>query len=419
MSNKSFLAPVVPLHVVPTFPTNLINLTHEQQEMVNRAKRYAVEQSIKNVLIKQTLNNHQQQQKILKRHQALILMCRVYVGSISFEIKEEALKTAFAVFGAIKSINMSWDPLTQKHKGFAFVEYELPEGAELAIDNLNGLQLGSRQIKVGRPANMPQAAPVIEQIQNEIRDRNRIYVSSVRTDLSEEELADIFEPIGKVRLSKLALTPNTDKPMHRGYGFVEFEKAEAATEALTMNNLELCGHMILRICRATTPPEHLSIYGTLETSDVSHASNSANQTDEDIQEQLERTNHEQESMQNENTKINNDKSSSNEAETNSENTPVILLKNMILDDLDSLHLDVYEECGKFGEIIQVVIYVHKSKPPNNSDDKVKIFVQFKDKIGAIAAQKSLNGQYFAGREVSACFYNLDLFLSNDYSQDFK
>lgn len=87
------------------------------------------------------------------------LLCsfRVYVGSISFELKEDTIRAAFLPFGPIKSINMSWDPVTQKHKGFAFVEYEIPEGAQLALEQMNGAMLGGRNIKVGRPSNMPQA----------------------------------------------------------------------------------------------------------------------------------------------------------------------------------------------------------------------------------------------------------------------
>lgn len=43
---------------------------------------------------------------------------------------------------------MSWDPITQKHKGFAFVEYEIPEAAQLALEQMNGVMLGGRNIKV-------------------------------------------------------------------------------------------------------------------------------------------------------------------------------------------------------------------------------------------------------------------------------
>lgn len=75
-------------------------------------------------------------------------MYRVYVGSISFELKEDTIRQAFSPFGPIKSINMSWDPVTQKHKGFAFVEYDIPEAAQLSLEQMNGVMLGGRNIKV-------------------------------------------------------------------------------------------------------------------------------------------------------------------------------------------------------------------------------------------------------------------------------
>lgn len=66
------------------------------------------------------------------------------MGSISFELKEDTIRQAFLPFGPIKSINMSWDPVTQKHKGFAFVEYEIPEAAQLSLEQMNGVMLGGR-----------------------------------------------------------------------------------------------------------------------------------------------------------------------------------------------------------------------------------------------------------------------------------
>ena len=44
--------------------------------------------------------------------QALSLMARVYIGSVSFEVREDNIKKAFEVFGPIKSINMSYDATT-------------------------------------------------------------------------------------------------------------------------------------------------------------------------------------------------------------------------------------------------------------------------------------------------------------------
>lgn len=75
-------------------------------------------------------------------------MSRIYVGSISFEIGEEEIRKTFSPFGPIKSVALSWDTVLQKHKGFAFVEFEVPEAASLALDQMNGYTLAGRNLKV-------------------------------------------------------------------------------------------------------------------------------------------------------------------------------------------------------------------------------------------------------------------------------
>ncbi|RWS30398.1 poly(U)-binding-splicing factor half pint-like isoform X1 [Leptotrombidium deliense] len=233
----------------------LVKLSQEQLDNVTKAKKYAMEQSIKSVLVKQTIAHQQQQQKSLQRHQALVLMCRVYVGSISFELKEDTIRQAFLPFGPIKSINMSWDPLTQKHKGFAFVEYELPEAAQLALDQMNGVMIGGRNIKVGRPSNMPQAAPIIEQITIEAKKYNRIYIASIHQDLSEHDIQSVFEAFGKIKSCKLA--PSQYAGRHKGYGFIDYDCDQAAVDAISSMNLFDLGGQYLRVGRAITPPNCL------------------------------------------------------------------------------------------------------------------------------------------------------------------
>ncbi|EFN66600.1 Poly(U)-binding-splicing factor half pint [Camponotus floridanus] len=55
----------------------LPKISSEQQDTVNRAKKYAMEQSIKMVLMKQTLAHQQQKNKLVLRQQVLLLMCRL------------------------------------------------------------------------------------------------------------------------------------------------------------------------------------------------------------------------------------------------------------------------------------------------------------------------------------------------------
>ena len=142
-----------------------------------------------------------------------MLSLRIYVGSINFELGEESVRQAFSPFGTIKAVNMSWDSATMKHKGYAFVEFETAEAAQLALEQMNGVVIGGRNIKVvcvvstrdccavvyvfsslfllvqvGRPNNVPQAAPIIAHIQEEAAKYPRIYVASIHPDLSQDDM---------------------------------------------------------------------------------------------------------------------------------------------------------------------------------------------------------------------------------------
>ncbi|XP_051755125.1 poly(U)-binding-splicing factor PUF60-B isoform X2 [Ctenopharyngodon idella] len=231
-------------------------LTPEQQEALQKAKKYAMEQSIKSVLVKQTIAHQQQQltnlQVAAQRQRALAIMCRVYVGSIYYELGEDTIRQAFAPFGPIKSIDMSWDSVTMKHKGFAFVEYEVPEAAQLALEQMNSVMLGGRNIKVGRPSNIGQAQPIIDQLAEEARAYNRIYVASIHPDLSDEDIKSVFEAFGKIKSCMLAREPTTGK--HKGYGFIEYEKPQSALDAVSSMNLFDLGGQYLRVGKAVTPP---------------------------------------------------------------------------------------------------------------------------------------------------------------------
>ncbi|XP_076461353.1 poly(U)-binding-splicing factor PUF60-like [Babylonia areolata] len=234
-------------------------LSSSQEEDIKRAKKYAMEQSIKSVLVRQTIQHQQQQmqnfQNTVQRQQALALMCRIYVGSINFEIREDTIKQAFLPFGPIKSVNLSWDPVTNKHKGFAFIEYEVPEAAQLALEQMNGVMIGGRNIKVvGRPSNMPQAQPIIEQLAIEATQYNRIYVASIHLDLSESDIKSVFEAFGKIKYCRLAQDP-ARPGKHKGYGFIEYETQQAQVDAVTSMNLFDLGGQYLRVGKAITPPE--------------------------------------------------------------------------------------------------------------------------------------------------------------------
>lgn len=52
---------------------------------------------------------------------------------------------------------------------------------------LNSLIVGVL-LQVGRPSNMPQAQSVIDEITEEAKHYNRIYVASIHPDLTEDDI---------------------------------------------------------------------------------------------------------------------------------------------------------------------------------------------------------------------------------------
>ena len=52
------------------------------------------------------------------------------------KVTEAQLRDAFSPYGQIKVVNLNLDPMTGKHKGFAFIWYDIPEAAQLAIETV-------------------------------------------------------------------------------------------------------------------------------------------------------------------------------------------------------------------------------------------------------------------------------------------
>jgi cold-inducible RNA-binding protein len=80
---------------------------------------------------------------------------KLYVGNLSYHTTEDTLRTLFAEFGTVESVNLITDRETGRSKGFAFVEMASDEGATAAVAALSGKSVDDRQINVAEAR--PQA----------------------------------------------------------------------------------------------------------------------------------------------------------------------------------------------------------------------------------------------------------------------
>ncbi|MDH5511524.1 MAG: RNA-binding protein, partial [Nitrospinota bacterium] len=84
---------------------------------------------------------------------------KLYVGNLPYSMKEEDLMDFFSEAGAVQSAKVITDMSTGRSKGFGFVEMETDEGAEKAIEIINGKELQGRSIRVDLAKEKEKGAP--------------------------------------------------------------------------------------------------------------------------------------------------------------------------------------------------------------------------------------------------------------------
>jgi len=72
----------------------------------------------------------------------------IYVGNISYNIQERDLEDLFSQYGEVTSVKIIIDRMTNRSKGFGFVEMQDDDAATAAISALNGTELGNRELRV-------------------------------------------------------------------------------------------------------------------------------------------------------------------------------------------------------------------------------------------------------------------------------
>jgi RNA recognition motif-containing protein len=80
----------------------------------------------------------------------------LHVGNLSYATTEDTLRTLFAEYGPIESVNLITDRYTGRSKGFAFVEMSTEQAAQQAISGLNGKEVDERKIKVDQAKPQPK-----------------------------------------------------------------------------------------------------------------------------------------------------------------------------------------------------------------------------------------------------------------------
>ena len=80
----------------------------------------------------------------------------IFVSNLGFNVQNEDLNKHFSKYGEVSSVKIIIDKVTNRSRGFGFVDMKDSQAAEKAIRELNGLKLDNRAIKVKESHLKPQ-----------------------------------------------------------------------------------------------------------------------------------------------------------------------------------------------------------------------------------------------------------------------
>ncbi|PVU99474.1 hypothetical protein BB560_005493, partial [Smittium megazygosporum] len=335
-----------------------IKLSQDQRDRLAKARKYLFELNESKFKISQTITEAALPPGIVNPGliagmdpRNLAVLARIYVGSIFFEITEDQIRKVFSEFGFVKHIAMSSDPATGKHKGFGFVEFDVPESAYLALETMDGTMLGGRQLKVGRPTNYSQALSSI----TIAPPPERIFVANINEAVSESDLTSIFESFGKVK--QCVLAPNMLTRQHKGVGMSALENLPVPVIPDVLVSTEK---------QSAEGAHNLKQEMSPEKGGNGLASNKA--TDGLVR-----------------------------VVAQTEPTEIVCLANVVdIDELDEdLSQDIYEESKKAGKVKNIVI--------TTDNNEVQILIEFSEISSSKSAINLFNNRWFGGKQIKAEF----------------
>lgn len=78
---------------------------------------------------------------------------KLYVGNLPYSVNSDELRKAFTEFGEVIDAVVISDRYSGRSKGFGFVTFATEEAASLAVEKMNGKDMGGRNlvVNVARP----------------------------------------------------------------------------------------------------------------------------------------------------------------------------------------------------------------------------------------------------------------------------
>ncbi|XP_067047310.1 polyadenylate-binding protein 1-like isoform X2 [Acropora muricata] len=166
----------------------------------------------------------------------------VYIKNFGEDMDEERLRELAVKFGNVLRLKVVTDK-SGCPKGFGFVDYETPEQAQKAVDELHGREWNGQKLYAARAQKKAERQKELKsQFEKKKHERiNRyqgvnLYVKNLDDTIDDDRLREEFSAYGTITSAKVM---RDNEGNSKGFGFVCFSSPEEATKAVVEMNCRI------------------------------------------------------------------------------------------------------------------------------------------------------------------------------------
>ncbi|XP_077252892.1 30 kDa ribonucleoprotein, chloroplastic-like [Tasmannia lanceolata] len=188
---------------------------------------------------------------------------KLFVGNLPFTVDSATLAGLFERAGNVEMVEVIYDKLTGRSRGFGFVTMSTVEEVEAAAQQFNGYELDGRPLRVNFGPPPPKDDLSSRGFRGggggggggggSVDASNRLYVGNLSWGVDDSALETLFSEQGKVMEARVVYDRESGRS--RGFGFVSYSSAQEANSAISeLNGVDLDGRAIRVTMAEARPP---------------------------------------------------------------------------------------------------------------------------------------------------------------------